>query len=75
MKLLLIFQQASKEIRTLPNKLMREAGMDELEQDIGSIRDATKVEGFDKKDIASWITPPEEDTPAPEKPKDEKTEE
>ncbi len=66
-------QQASKEIRTLPNKLMREAGVDELEQDIGSIRDTTKLEGFDKKDISSWITPPDEDATPPEKSKDETT--
>lgn len=66
-------QQASKEIRTLPNKLMREAGIEELEKDIGSIRDSTKVEGFDRKDISSWITPPTEDVPPLEKPKDEAT--
>jgi sec-independent protein translocase protein TatB len=64
------FQQASKEMRNLPTKLMREAGMDELEKDINTIRDTTKVEmdglgksakidGLGKNDISSWLTPPD----------------
>jgi Sec-independent protein translocase protein TatA len=55
------FQQASKEVRDLPTKLMREAGLDELEQEIGSIRDTAKigVNGLEKKDISAWVTPPD----------------
>jgi len=67
------FQQASKEMRGLPTKLMREAGMDELEKDINTIRDTTKLEmddlskqvevdGLSKKDISSWVTPPDSDS-------------
>ena len=64
------FQQASREMRNLPTKLMREAGMDELEKDINTIRDTTKgemdslsktakIDGLSKNDISSWVTPPE----------------
>lgn len=58
-------QQASKEMRGLPTKLIREAGIDELEQEINTIRDTTKVEvdGLSKKDISSWVTPVDKDAP------------
>ncbi len=54
------FQQASKEVRNLPTRLMREAGIDELENEIGSIK-PPKVNlsknNLDAK-ISSWVTTP-----------------
>jgi Sec-independent protein translocase protein TatA len=70
------FQQASRELRTLPNKLMRDAG---LEEELAAIREITKetslprlgetLESLDR-DITSWTTPPpispnSEQSPAP----------
>src|SRR3990172_3619279 len=61
------FQQASREMRYLPNKLMREAGLDELERDLDEIEKKTRQAsvpnlGSDFKnwqqEISSWTTPP-----------------
>jgi Sec-independent protein translocase protein TatA len=61
-------QQASKEFRYLPNKLIREAGLEELKSEL---RDENKIGGqlgldnlrkeYDqwRDDISSWTTPPE----------------
>ncbi|MBT3391525.1 MAG: hypothetical protein HN413_14080 [Chloroflexi bacterium] len=53
-------RNASKEVRNLPNRLMREAGMDELENEIGSIKPPNV--NFSKsaidKEISTWVTPP-----------------
>lgn len=61
-------QQASKEFRYLPNRLMREAGIEELKNEF---QDKNKIGGklgldkltedFDKwqQDMSSWTTPPE----------------
>ena len=68
-------QQASKEIRVLPNRLMREAGLDDLENPFDNIKDITQdpeLEKLDndlkswKEDISSWTTP----TPSIDPPKD-----
>lgn len=61
------FQQASREMRYLPNKLMREAGLEELERDLHEIEDQTRQSvqhGLDsdfetwQRDISSWTSPP-----------------
>ncbi|MBC8331010.1 MAG: twin-arginine translocase TatA/TatE family subunit [Anaerolineae bacterium] len=53
-------RKASKEVRNLPNRLMREAGMDELENEIGSIKPPNV--NFSKsaidKEISAWVTQP-----------------
>ena len=60
-------QQASKELRTLPNKLMREAGIEDLQKDFPEAQQIRKEIGLDdmkkemqglQKDIADWTTPP-----------------
>lgn len=62
------FQQASREIRYFPNKLMREAGLDELEHDLQefenkSRQSLTKDLNSDletwQNEISSWTTPPQ----------------
>jgi Sec-independent protein translocase protein TatA len=61
------FQQASREMRYLPNKLMREAGLEELERDLEEIENKTRQatnHGLDsdletwQRDISSWTSPP-----------------
>lgn len=61
------FQQASREMRYLPNKLMREAGLEELERDLEDIESRTRESarhGLDsdfktwQRDISSWTSPP-----------------
>lgn len=61
------FQQASRDLRYLPNKLMREAGLDELEHDLQELENktrATKFQDIDsnvkewQREISSWTTPP-----------------
>lgn len=64
-------QQASKEFRTLPNRLIREAGIEELKEEIRhefsgenrisnqlSIDDIKKDFDQWKQDISTWTTPP-----------------
>ena len=58
-------RMAQKEMRTLPNKLAREAGLNDLEQDL---RPPPKKKTEDMDDIGSimpelnaWIKPPGED--------------
>jgi sec-independent protein translocase protein TatB len=56
-------QKASRELRYLPNRLMREASLDEISEDFKDINkiggqisnEIKKVEN----DISSWTTPPE----------------
>jgi Sec-independent protein translocase protein TatA len=61
------FQQASKDIRTLPNKLMREAGLEDLQKELPNPKNLEKEVGLkgleeDIQDfqhsIADWTTPP-----------------
>jgi sec-independent protein translocase protein TatB len=67
-------QQASNEIRTLPNRLMREAGLDEIQKDLKTTTDElkasvpkdldpTKIEPL-KFDLDEWTKSP--NTIAPE---------
>jgi Sec-independent protein translocase protein TatA len=68
-------QQASKEIRVLPNRLMREAGLDELENPINSLKNLTQdpeLKKLDEElnswqaDISSWTTTPPKIAPPKE---------
>jgi len=68
-------QQASKEIRVLPNRLMREAGLDDLENPINSLKNLTQdpeLKKLDEElnswqaDISSWTTPPPKIAPPKE---------
>ena len=60
-------QQASKEFRYLPNKLMREAGIDDLKNEFQDKNRIGGQLGLDKlkkdyaqwqQDMSSWTTPP-----------------
>ncbi len=70
------FQQGWRNLRYLPNKMMREAGLEEDIQSINqSMKDFQKLKpSFDtsdldkefkdtEKDISSWLTPPTIDSP------------
>lgn len=59
-------QRASKEIRVLPNRLMREAGIDDLENPLNDIKKLTQDPELEKldndlkswqEDISSWTSP------------------
>lgn len=59
-------QRASKEIRVLPNRLMREAGIDNLENPLNGIKKITQDPELEKldndlkswqEDISSWTSP------------------
>lgn len=68
------FQQASRDLRYLPNKLIREAGLEELEQDVKTltqevqqVKETVRLKQFEElnksladaqEDISSWTTPP-----------------
>jgi sec-independent protein translocase protein TatB len=70
-------QQASKEIRGLPNRLMRESGLNDLDnplEDVNQVIQNPELEKLDndlktwQEDISSWTTPaptiaPDEDSP------------
>jgi sec-independent protein translocase protein TatB len=66
-------QKASREIKYLPNRLMREASLEDLSKDLDDVnqigrqlnRDVKQVES----DLSSWTTPPAietSDAPAPD---------
>jgi Sec-independent protein translocase protein TatA len=67
-------QKASRELRYLPNRLMREANLEDLQKDLsdinqigGQLNNEVKKTQFD---ISSWTTPPEpahDPLPPPEK--------
>ncbi len=68
-------QQASKEIRVLPNRLMREAGLEDLENPMNSLKNLTQdpeLKKLDEElnswqaDISSWTTPPPKIAPPKE---------
>ncbi len=56
-------QKASRELRYLPNKLMREANMEDISNELAEIKKiGGQVSGEVKKveqDISSWTTPPD----------------
>ena len=71
------FRDTSREIRNLPNRLMREANLEDLEKDVGQIgKDVGKIgkeieEAADVKDFGTWANPasakpkPPQSKPAP----------
>lgn len=56
-------QKASRELRYLPNRLMREANLEDLSKDLSDINKIGGQINADVKkmeiDLASWTTPPE----------------
>jgi len=56
-------QKASRELKHLPNRLMREASLEELSKDLNEInkigKDITKQVKSIDVDLSSWTTPPE----------------
>jgi sec-independent protein translocase protein TatB len=61
-------QQTSREIRNLPTKLIREAGLEDINDQLpntSDIRSESNFEDLDKdentaqEDISEWITPPQ----------------
>lgn len=63
-------QQAGKELRNMPNRLIREAGLEEMEKEIGEIDPRKQFTGLKKdldnvrKDLSAWTTvPPTINTP------------
>lgn len=64
------FVQASRELRTLPNKLIRDAGLEEDIQAINEISRQAKLPNLRSAlspldpDISTWTTPPEAVEPA-----------
>lgn len=64
-----MLQQASREIRGLPNRLMREAGMEEFQKGMPNSAAISRSLGLDeiekdigsiKSDMSDWTTPPQE---------------
>ncbi len=55
-------QKASRELRYLPNRLMREANMEDLSKELSDLNKLGNQIGADIKkteaDLSSWITPP-----------------
>jgi sec-independent protein translocase protein TatB len=57
------FRDTSREIRNLPNRLMREANLEDLEKDVGQIgKDVGKIgkeieEAADVKGFGTWANP------------------
>lgn len=72
-----MLQQASREIRGLPNRLMREAGMEEFQKGVPNSASISRSLGLDEieKDIGTiqsgmsdWTTPPSETEAAQDQP-------
>jgi sec-independent protein translocase protein TatB len=65
-----IFQQTSRDLRYLPNKLMREAGIDEINETLRETAQDLQVNQIGSLDIQQEIarmpkSPAEDNTPAP----------
>lgn len=65
-------QQASKEVRDLPNKLMREAGLEEIQNQLPKAKAIGSELGLDdlnnlnretQDELTDWTTPPADETP------------
>jgi Sec-independent protein translocase protein TatA len=74
-------QQASKEVRNLPNRLMREAGLEDIQNELPEaevIRREIGLDELDKEmkktqgDLADWTTAPSDVIPQPESPSEMK---
>jgi len=75
-------QQTSREIRNLPTKLIREAGLEDINDQLPNTNDIhseSKFEDLDKdenteqEDISEWITPPQTIEPPSSDPASEKS--
>lgn len=59
-------QQASREVRHLPNRLIREAGLEEAQKELDEMRSIGGSLRNDlqqwNKDISSWTTPPSQNS-------------
>lgn len=51
------FRDTSREIRNLPNRLMREANLEDLEKDVGKIGKEIKEATDDVKGFGTWENP------------------
>lgn len=64
----MVIQQTSKDIRNIPNRLIREAGIEDLQNELPTVQSVRKeldLDNIDKEikesmnnDIADWTTPP-----------------
>ena len=65
-------QKASRELRYLPNRLMREASLEDLSKDLSDINQIGNQIGTEVKkmevDLSSWTTPPDIPSPTIESP-------
>ncbi len=65
-------QKASRELRYLPNRLMREASLEDLQKDLSDINKiGGQIQGEVKNielDLSSWTTPPHPDSTLPNTP-------
>ena len=75
-------QQTSRELRNLPTKLIREAGLEDINDQLpnpSDIRSEFKIDDLDKddntvqEDISEWITPPQTIGPPSSDPAGEKS--
>lgn len=78
----LSIQQTSRELRNLPTKLIREAGLEDINDQLpnpSEIRSELKIDDLDKdvnnvqEDISEWITPPQTIGPPSSDPAGEKS--
>jgi sec-independent protein translocase protein TatB len=62
-----LLQETSREIRYLPNRLIREAGLEELQKELPNSKQISQEMGLDQlktqtsalnKDLSDWTTPP-----------------
>jgi hypothetical protein len=69
-----LLQETSREIRYLPNRLIREAGIEELQKEMPNPKQIGQDFGLDQlktsaadlnKDLSAWTTPPPSATPDP----------
>jgi sec-independent protein translocase protein TatB len=72
-----MIQQTSREFRYLPNRLMREAGMEELKESLPKSKELSKQMGLDdlnkdmktrEKDLSDWTTTPSPTIGTPSEP-------
>ena len=74
-------QQTSREIRSLPTRLIREAGLEEMQKDLPTAEQLRRESGVDElkeldQGLSDWTTPPTIGTPPqpPENPSRESEE-
>jgi sec-independent protein translocase protein TatB len=52
-----MFRDTSREIRNLPNRLMREANLEDIEKDVGTISKEIEEATDDVKGFGTWANP------------------